>query len=415
MAKSIFFSACVLLTLAMLGCEPKTERGGQEAPDWDQRAEELAKRYLIVDGHVDLPYRMKVQHFRLEREYLSIGEVTPDGHFDFVRARAGGLDAPFMSIYLPSSYQDVPGKSFALADSLIDMVERLKSLHPDKAAIATRPDEIEANFASGKISLPLGMENGSGIEDNLAHLKHFFDRGIRYITLTHARDNRICDSSYDSTRTWGGISPFGKEVITEMNRLGIMVDISHVSDSAFYQTLRNTTAPVIASHSASRYFTPGLERNMSDDMLKALAGNGGVVMINFGSFFTGSLPAKTWEQHRDKILVWMEEHQAEHFDSAYNAHVSHYFEPQDTLTGTVGVVADHIDRVVALAGIDHVGLGSDFDGVGMVPKGLSDVSMYPHLLAELLRRGYSEADIEKICAGNLLRVWRSVEQIAASN
>ncbi|MDP5171237.1 MAG: dipeptidase [Bacteroidia bacterium] len=406
----------ILLFLAivtLVACNEATDSSATAPATLAAKANELAHRYIIADGHVDLPYRMKVKNFRLDREYLSIGEVTPEGHFDFVRARAGGLDAPFMSIYIPSETQKTPGSSFALADSLIDMVERLVSLQPDKAAIATSPDQIEANFAAGKISLPLGMENGAPIGTDLANLQHFYDRGIRYITLTHAKDNEICDSSYDTTRTWNGLSPFGSEVVTEMNRLGIMVDISHVSDSTFYQVLEIAKAPVIASHSSSRYFTPGLERNMGDDMLKALAKNDGVIMISFGSYFTGSLPAAAWEEHGTEIETWMEATNSLHFDSAFNEFVAQYFAEGDTVTGTVAVVADHIDRVLKLAGIDHVGLGSDFDGVGMVPKGISDVSMYPALIEELLRRGYSEEDIAKICSGNLFRVWRKVEQVAS--
>ena len=381
--------------------------------DLAAHADSLAQKFLIVDGHVDLPFRMKVANFRLQREYLSLAEVTPDGHFDFVRARKGGLDAPFMSIYIPSDYQLRPGASFALADSLIDLVENLVAALPDKAAIATSPAQLEENARMGKLSLPLGMENGAPVEGKLENLRHFYDRGIRYITLTHAKDNEICDSSYDTTRTWSGLSPFGAEVVKEMNRLGIMVDISHVSDSAFYQTLRVTSAPVIASHSSLRYFTPGLERNMNDEMLKALAANGGVIMINFGSYFTGSLPARTWEAKGAAIEAWMKETGAVHFDSAFLAYIPQFFGEQDTIPGTIEVVADIIDRAVRIAGIDHVGIGSDYDGVGMVPKGLQDVSTYPRLIEELLRRGYSDADIEKICSGNVIRVWKAVEELAA--
>src|SRR5690606_17628205 len=171
---------------------------------------------------------------------------------------------------------------------MIDLVDEIAKSLPDKYALAFTPADIQQNFAQGKISLPMGMENGAPIGKSLANIQYFFDRGIRYITLTHSKDNQICDSSYDNARTWNGLSPFGVEVVKEMNRVGIMVDISHVSDSAFYDVLRATTVPVIASHSSCRHFTPGFERNMSDDMIRALAKNGGVIQINFGASFLDS-------------------------------------------------------------------------------------------------------------------------------
>ncbi|GAB4412371.1 MAG: dipeptidase [Bacteroidia bacterium] len=378
------------------------------------RAQELAHTYIITDGHVDLPYRMSVQRFRLSRAYLDPSGRAEGGDFDYVRAKAGGLDAPFMSIFLPSDYQQRPGASKALADSLIDMVEALVQRHPDKFALAHSPDDVEQAFAAGKIALPMGMENGSGIEDDLANLAHFHRRGIRYITLTHGKDNLICDSSYDTTRTWGGLSPFGEQVVREMNRLGIMVDISHVSDSAFYDVLRLTDVPVIASHSSCRAFTPGFERNMSDDMIRALAANGGVIQINFGSTFIDSAAQAHFDRMDDDLRQWAREQGLTARDSAYQAYRRQYIETHGAPYSTVQVVADHIDHVVSLVGVEHVGFGSDFDGVGdSLPTGLKDVADYPNLIRELLVRGYSEADIAQICSGNVLRVWRSVIAAAA--
>ncbi len=234
------------------------------------KANELAQKFILADSHVDLPYRLRIKHFRLEREYLGIPVSTPEGDFDYERAKKGGLDAPFMSIYIPSEYQLKSDMGKVLADSLIDMIHGIVEAHPDKFALAGTPQEIEANTQAGKISLPLGMENGAPIGDSLENVKYFYDRGIRYITLTHGKDNQICDSSYDSLNRWNGLSPFGEKVVAEMNRVGIMVDISHVSDSTFYDVLKITNAPLIASHSSCRYFTPGFQRNMSDDMIKAL-------------------------------------------------------------------------------------------------------------------------------------------------
>ncbi len=377
-------------------------------------ADELAHKYIIVDGHVDLPYRLKVRNFRLEREYLGIPVQTDDGDFDYVRAKKGGLDAPFMSIYLPSRLQEEPGASKRLADSLIQMVEGIVQAHPDKFALAYSPADVRRNFRKGLISLPMGMENGSGIEDDLANVAYFHRRGIRYITLTHAKDNLICDSSYDTTRTWNGLSPFGRKVVAEMNRVGIMVDISHVSDSTFWQVMEISKAPCIASHSSCRAFTPGFERNMNDDMIRALADNGGVIMINFGSTFLDGEVARKRDQMRAELgrqldslgLDWRSDEAKPIIEAYMDAH-------RDELFADVARVADHIDHVVQLVGVDHVGFGSDFDGVGdSLPTGLKDVSAYPNLIYELLRRGYSKRDIKKICGENLLRVWKQVERTA---
>ncbi|MCB0496363.1 MAG: dipeptidase [Cyclobacteriaceae bacterium] len=335
-------------------------------------ADSLAHAFIIVDTHVDIPYR-------LSHHPEDISVQTADGHFDYVRAKKGGLDAPFMSIYVPSDREDNGAKS--LADSLIDLVKNLAASHPDKFAIATSPSQVKKQFAKGLISLPMGMENGSPIEHDLANVHYFHDRGIRYITLTHAKANHICDSSYDTTHLWNGLSEFGEEVVKEMNRVGIMVDISHVSDSAFYDVMKTTKVPVIASHSSCRYFTPGLERNMSDDMIKALAKNGGVIQINYGSFFLDP------------------RFRGDNVDS--------------TVFTTASQIADHIDHVVKLVGIDYVGLGSDFDGVDRLPKDVKDVSEEPNVIYELLKRGYSTEDIEKICNKNIFRVWQEVEEYAS--
>lgn len=376
-------------------------------------ADSLAHAFIITDGHVDLPFRLKVKNFRLEREYLGIPISTTEGDFDYERAKKGGLDAPFMSIYIPASYQQKPDKGKALADSLIDMVRGIAQAHPDKFALAGSPAEVEKNFAEGKISLPMGMENGAPIGNDLANITYFYNRGIRYITLTHSKDNQICDSSYDTMNTWNGLSPFGEQVVREMNRVGIMVDISHVSDSAFYDVLKITSVPVIASHSSLRHFTPGWQRNMSDDMLRALKKNGGVIQINFGSTFLDSAVAKSNNENRQKLAALLKEKGLSYRDEAAKPIIEEFQRNNPTLYADVKRVADHIDRVVQIAGIDHVGLGSDFDGVGdSLPTGLKDVSQYPNLIAELLRRGYTPEDIEKICYKNVWRVWNSVLQAA---
>jgi len=233
-----------------------------------KKADELAHKYILTDGHVDLPYRLKIKNFRLERQYLGIPISTEEGDFDYERAKKGGLSAPFMSIYIPSSYQ-VTGGAKQLADTLINMVRGIAAAHPDKFAIATTPQQVDANFKKGLISFPMGMENGAPLLE-LSDVAYFRKRGISYVTLAHGEDNLICDSSYDTTYTHKGLSAYGREVVKEMNRVGIMVDISHVSDDSFYQAIELSKVPVIASHSSCRHFTPTFKRNMSDDMIKLL-------------------------------------------------------------------------------------------------------------------------------------------------
>lgn len=406
-----FASFCVWLLL--VGCTVKKPVDRISDEQLRAYADELAHRYIITDGHVDLPYRLQMKNFRVERAYMGIPVSTSEGDFDYERAKKGGLDAPFMSIYIPSSYQLQPDNGKALADSLIDMITGIATQLPDKFALANTPQEVDVNFKAGKISLPMGMENGAPIGNDINNVKYFYDRGIRYITLTHGKDNQICDSSYDTTATWQGLSPFGEKVVQEMNRVGIMVDISHVSDSTFYDVLKLTDIPVIASHSSCRRFTPGFNRNMNDDMIKALGENGGVIQINFGSAFLDSAVRAGNEANRKKLQALLEEKGLKASDSLAKPIVDEFQRNNPSLFADVKIVADHVDHVVKLAGINHVGIGSDFDGVGdSLPTGLKDVSQYPNLIYELLKRGYTEEDIAKICYQNVWRVWQAVEKAA---
>lgn len=369
------------------------------------KAQRLAQQYIITDTHIDALYRLRVK-------WENISEKTPDGNFDYVRAKQGGLNAPFMSIYIPSEYETTGGAK-ALADTLIDMVEGLAARWPQKFAIARRPADVTRQFKRGLMSLCMGIENGSPIEHNLDNVQHFYDRGIRYITLTHARDNHISDSSYDTTHTWRGLSFFGRRLVHEMNRVGIMVDISHISDAAFHEVMNITEAPVIASHSSCRSFTPGFERNMSDEMIKILAANGGVIMINFGSSFLSSEYLHREDEGEKEVMSYLRANNLTFSDPRAEAYVEQYRKMHPVTPADVSDVADHIDHVVKLVGVDHVGFGSDFDGVGdSLPTGLKDVSDYPNLICQLLKRGYSNSDIQKICGENLLRVWAKVEERA---
>lgn len=407
-----------LMAAIAFACAPKEEEVAVDytAASDEERLEiatQIAHETIMVDGHVDLPYRMKVGGFTLQREILDVSVRTPDGNFDFPRAKEGGLDAPFMSIYIPAGLQQTPGSSKALADSLILMTERLAETFPDQFAMAYSPADVEANFAAGKVSLPMGMENGSALEDDISNVAYFQERGIRYITLTHGKANLIGDSSYDTVRLYNGLSEYGEQVVAEMNRVGIMVDLSHVSDDTFKDALAITKVPAIASHSSVRAFTPGFERNMSDELIQAMAKNGGVMMINFGGTFIDSAYAAGADVVREHLINYMAENNLSRSDSAFTTYAEEYLAENNPFP-TVQRVADHIDYVKDLVGIDYVGLGSDFDGVGdSLPTGLKDVSMYPNLIAELLKRGYSREEIEKICYKNVFRVWNAVEDYAA--
>ncbi|MFA3782048.1 dipeptidase [Melioribacteraceae bacterium 4301-Me] len=369
-----------------------------------ERANKIAHKYILIDTHIDAP-------LLLYEKWTDITKKNDDRNFDYVKAKEGGLDAPFMSIYTPANYENNGAKKYA--DKLISLVYNVVQDNTDKFAFAFSYKDIIKNFNQGKISLPMGMENGSPIEGDLKNLEYFYSKGIRYITLAHSKSNHICDSSYDPNKKWNGLSPFGVLVVKEMNRLGIMVDVSHISDSAFYQVLRVTQAPVIASHSSCRYFTPGWERNMSDDMIKALAKNGGVIQINFGSDFLKDEILKKEEAGKKQIKEYLNEHKLNEDSKEAESYKEKFWKENPMGFADVKDVADHIDHVVKLVGIDYVGIGSDFDGLGdTLPVGLKDVSQYPNLIYELLKRGYSEKDIQKIMSGNLLRVWQKVEETA---
>ena len=372
-----------------------------------KQAYELAHKFIITDGHIDVPWR-------LNDGYEDLSIRTETGDFDYIRAKEGGLDAPFMSIYVPSSYQETGGAK-EKADSLIDLVHQIANDHPNKFEVAYSVADVNRIFGDDKIALPMGMENGAPILDDLSNVQYFYDRGIRYITLTHAKDNLICDSSYDTTATWGGLSPFGREVVKEMNRVGIMVDISHVTDDVINQVMDMTDVPVIASHSSCRHFTPGWERNMGDAEIKRLKDNGGVIQINYGSSFITRVSQDKSKTNSEKIEAYAKENGLEDGDEIFIAYAKKVNE-ENPIYADITEVVDHIDRVVELAGIDHVGIGSDYDGVGdSLPYGLKDVTSYPNLIFHLLKRGYSENDIEKICYKNIWRVWSTVEKTAADS
>lgn len=404
----------LLLTGLVFACNPTQKEMTDD--ELMTKAKALAQKYIIVDGHVDLPYRMEQGGFMVQRKVLNVSAAASDGNFDYPRAKEGGLDAPFMSIYIPAQYQYVEGYAKKFADSLISMTKQLAETYPNEFGMAYSPADVEENFKAGRISLPMGMENGAPLEGDISLVEYYQKAGIRYVTLTHGKDNKICDSSYDTTRTHGGLSDYGKEVVKEMNRVGIMVDVSHISDDTFWQVMDMTDIPVIASHSSLRHFTPGFERNMNDEMIKRLGEENGVIMINFGSsFLDGEYRAKraAYDEH---VINWLADNELERSDAKAKKYIEQYTKENDPWAD-VAKVADHIDRVKELTGTtDNIGFGSDYDGVGdSLPTGMKDVSTYPNLIFELLKRGYSEDDIAKMSYKNVFRVWQAVEDAAKAS
>ncbi|MFT4179880.1 MAG: dipeptidase [Thermomonas sp.] len=369
-------------------------------------ARKLAQDAIIVDTHVDAPGI-------LMDTWADLGTRADDREFDYPKAREGGLDIAFMSIYT-SPGQDASGSAWQIANAMIDGVEALAHRHPDKFAILTSPKDALRLLEGGRVLLPLGMENGAPIGDKLENLKFFFDRGVRYITLAHSANNRIADSSYVVEKKWNGLSPFGREVVKEMNRLGIMVDVSHLGDASAAEAIALSKVPVIASHSAFRHFTPGFERNISDELAKAVAAKGGVVQIPFGTAFIDPASAADTQAHfraRNDFDHRNAELKAQGKPELDRAQFEKdWASAHPTRQSTLAQVLDQIDYGVKLIGIDHVGIGSDFDGVGgELANELKTVADFPHLVAGLQQRGYSEADIRKILGGNLLRTWAQIE------
>ena len=359
--------------------------------------------FLIVDTHIDTPYR----NFRNE---LNIFDGTNTGQFDLPRAQQGGLSVAFMSIYTPASAAE-EGTSKSIALEQIDWVlETAEST--DAIGIATCVADVRKLHKEGTLAFALGLENGSPLEGDPANMKAFADLGIRYVTLAHSRSNEFSDSSYDENEPLQGLSDAGRELVHEMNRQGIMIDISHLTDKASWQVLELSRNPVLATHSSLRHFIPGFHRNIPDDLVVAVKENGGVVHINFGSSFVSN-ESREWRNAFDDAL---EEANAstELTPEQRQAFYAEYLEANPYPFATVATVADHIDRVVELAGVESVGLGSDFDGVGdTLPIGLKDASMFPNLIEELRDRNYDDDALRKILGENLMRVWAANEAIAS--
>jgi membrane dipeptidase len=376
------------------------------AADATPAAHKLAQDAVIVDTHIDAPTE-------LMKTWADLGVVQPR-EFDFPKARAGGLDVAFMSIYT-SPGQDDDGSAWTVANRMIDAMDSLALRHPEKFALLRSPRNVDRLRRGGRVLLPLGMENGAPIGNDLGKLAFFFDRGVRYITLTHSANNRIADSSYAAEKKWNGLSPFGREVVAEMNRLGMMIDVSHLSDAAVAQSVELSRAPVVATHSALRHFTPGFERNLSDELAKAIAAKGGVIQIPFGNAFVDPASAAKTQAYFVAYAAFERDRNSGKTSKTVAQFDDEWDKANPPLAVKIEAVLDQIDYGVKLVGIDHIGIGSDFDGVsGALPEGLKTVADFPNLIAGLQSRGYSDTDIRKILGTNLLRMWRRVEMAATA-
>ncbi len=387
----------ILLVSFLAACASTKQAAHQK------KAQAILATTPIIDTHIDFPWSLVEHKEWFTPGYTNLALEHPIGEFDYKRAKKGGLYGAFMSIYIPAHFQKEKGRSRQVADSLITVIEQVAAAHPTKFAMAFRASDIMSNFQKGVVSLPMGMENGSPI-DKIEDVAYFHRKGIRYVTLTHSRDNQICDSSYDTVQTNGGLSPFGKDVVREMNRVGIMVDVSHLSDKSIVDVLAIAKKPLVASHSGCRHFTPGFIRNLPDSLIVAIAKTNGVVQVPFSHYF---LTADSRDEFNKATQKLNEKNLKE------DTPEGRYFMRQEVrqMATSVKTVADQMDYLRKLVGIDHIGIGSDFDGVGYaLPPDLADVSMYPNLIIELLKRGYTDSDIRKICSENLLRVWEANEK-----
>ncbi len=367
----------------------------QEAND---RARRIQASVLGVDGHNDTVQRIMFEN-------VDIGNRLPDGAIDIPRLQEGGIHVPFFALWVPTYYKG--SEAVRLMLDFRDAMQRVLDKYPDRIELATSAHDIERIVGQKKIAAVLTVEGGHQIDNDLAVLRMYRRMGILSMTLTHFRSNDWADSSTGRPEH-NGLTEFGKQVVREMNAIGMIVDISHVSDKSFYDVVQVTTKPVIASHSSCRSFSD-VPRNMSDDMLRALAKNGGVVGVNLGAAFLNQKDAEELKQaisHENALEPNLAGAELDQFAAKEGAESG---ESHPHLgNATVEDAAECIDHIVKVAGIEHVGIGSDFDGTEIVPRGLEDVSKMPNLTEALLKRGYSEGDIKKIMGGNFLRVVREV-------
>ena len=399
-------SLCFALLTA--ACAPAEEPLPEEPLPEDpvERARALHAKVPLIDGHNDLPWQYRNKANR-DVWAMDINESQPELHTDIPRLREGMLGAQFWSVYVPASMQGKEAVRATLEE--IDIVYQMIARYPDTFQLATTADEVEAAFAAGRIASMMGMEGGHSIDSSLGALRMFHRLGVGYMTLTHSRNVPWADSATDTVAA-DGLTTFGEDVVREMNRLGMLVDLSHVSPATMRDALEVSEAPVIFSHSSSLAVCNHV-RNAPDDVLERLAENGGVIMVTFVPAYISEetrLHGVKRSEERDRLQA-LPESTDESMESAMAA----WNEANPTPPATLSQVADHIDHIRQVAGIDHIGIGGDFDGISTVPEGLEDVSRYPMLTAELIRRGYTDEDILKILGRNVLRVMRNAEDVAA--
>jgi membrane dipeptidase len=408
MMRSLLLILAFLLIVTLFSAgfaAPPAATRSREPVTLTEEALRIHREALVFDGHNDLPWRLRELE-DMDLRKIDLRQLQKEGHTDIPRLRKGGVGAQFWSAYVPA---DTAKKGQAVRQTLeqIDLIRRFVRAYPDTFELALTADDVVRIRKQGKIASLIGVEGGHSIDNSLGVLRSLYALGVRYMTLTHSETLDWADSATDAPKSHG-LSPFGEQVVREMNRLGMLVDISHVSPETMRHALRVTRAPLIASHS-SAFALADHVRNVPDDVLGLVAKNGGVVMINFYSGFItpegARLSREMFEQVRELEKKYPDKRE---FRSAMAAWRKEHTIPP----GSVHHVVDHIEHVIAVAGIDHVGLGSDFDGIGTTPRQLDDVSCYPYITQELLNRGHSREEILKILGGNILRVLRRAEQIA---
>lgn len=368
----------------------------------------LLRDAIVVDTHIDAPYR-------IERSGADLSARTTEGQFDLVRAAEGRLGVAFMSIFVPPA-DDEAGRGVALAHREIDHVDALAARSDGHAQVVRCVEEARRVATGGGLALALGLENGGPLSAGREVLGDLVGRGVRYVTLAHAKSNAFADSSYDRQKRWQGLSPAGVAMVRRLNEAGVMLDVSHLSDASATAIVDASEVPVIASHSAARHFTPDFERNASDALIRAIAAKGGVIQVLFGSTYL-TAEANAWQARRQESLA---RYRAETGFAAESPQARAFLEEfgkrQPMPRASLEDVLDHIEYVIALTGPEHVGIGSDFDGVGdTLPVGLEDVTAYPALAAGLAGRGHRGAELRGILGGNLLRVWSAAEAFAQAH
>ncbi|MEE2639217.1 MAG: dipeptidase [Planctomycetota bacterium] len=398
------------LTILLIGCGSSTVFGQQPNPDRKpvvvtDKALEIHRSGFVFDGHNDLPWAIRTNGSSSFKK-VDISKPQPRFHTDIDRLRKGNVGAQFWSVYVPSSTMK---KGTSLTDTVqqIDLVKKMVERYPETFHLALSYEDILEARKAGKIASLIGIEGGHSIENSIQNLRRLFKRGARYMTLTHSDTLDWADSATDEPRH-DGLSLFGEEIVREMNRLGMLVDISHVSPATMKDTLATSQAPVIFSHSSARAVADHV-RNVPDEILKLTRKNRGVVMVNFFSGFIEPESARRMSAMFDVIRDLKSRFPDE---DEYRSEMLKWRKANPVLPGTVHDLVDHIDHIVKVAGVDSVGIGSDYDGVSTLPFQLEDVSTYPVVTQELLNRGYSKQDIHKIMSGNILRVIQEAEKVS---